>query len=118
MCTDVLPELCVCGKIPDLLELELKMFCELPCGCWELNPGTLEGQPVLVTAEPSVGIPGFSGSYQARMYISLFLGVYFIDRQCWCHSHLYVTVIPGEIPKTCHQLLHQKAGKETGGFTQ
>lgn len=63
MCTDVLPELCVCGKIPDLLELELKMFCELPCGCWELKPGTLEGQPVLVTAEPSVGIPGFYGSY-------------------------------------------------------
>ena len=27
--------------------------CELPCGCWELNPGPLEEQPVLLTAEPS-----------------------------------------------------------------
>ena len=25
--------------------------CELPCECWELNPGTLEKQPVLSTAE-------------------------------------------------------------------
>ena len=23
--------------------------CELPCGCWGLNPGPLEGQPVLLT---------------------------------------------------------------------
>jgi hypothetical protein len=28
--------------------------CELPCGCWELNPGPLEEQPVLSTAEPSL----------------------------------------------------------------
>ena len=28
--------------------------CELPCGCWELNPGPLEEQPVLVTTEPSL----------------------------------------------------------------
>ena len=28
--------------------------CELPCGCWELNPGPLEDQPVLLTAEPSL----------------------------------------------------------------
>ena len=27
--------------------------CELPCGCWELNPGPLEEQSVLLTAEPS-----------------------------------------------------------------
>ena len=26
---------------------------EPPCGCWELNPGPLEEQPVLLTAEPS-----------------------------------------------------------------
>ena len=36
-----------------LLELELLTeSCELSCGCWELNPGPLEGQPVLFTAEP------------------------------------------------------------------
>ena len=27
---------------------------EPPCGCWELNPGPLEEQPVLLTAEPSL----------------------------------------------------------------
>jgi hypothetical protein len=28
--------------------------CEPPCGCWELNSGPLEEQPVLLTAEPSL----------------------------------------------------------------
>jgi hypothetical protein len=28
--------------------------CEPPCGCWELNSGTLEEQPVLLTAEPTL----------------------------------------------------------------
>ncbi|XP_050003558.1 adiponectin receptor protein 1 [Alexandromys fortis] len=28
--------------------------CELPCGCWELNPGPLEEQSVLLTTEPSL----------------------------------------------------------------
>lgn len=28
--------------------------CELPCGCWESNPGPLEKQPVLLTAAPSL----------------------------------------------------------------
>ena len=27
---------------------------EPPCGCWELNSGPLEEQPVLLTAEPSL----------------------------------------------------------------
>lgn len=26
--------------------------CELPCGCWEMNPGPLEELPVLLTTEP------------------------------------------------------------------
>jgi hypothetical protein len=26
--------------------------CELPCGCWGLNSGPLEEQPILLTAEP------------------------------------------------------------------
>ena len=30
--------------------------CELPCGYWELNPGPLEEQAVLLTAEPSLQI--------------------------------------------------------------
>jgi E3 ubiquitin-protein ligase NEDD4 len=28
--------------------------CELLCGCWELNPGSPEEQPVLLTAGPSL----------------------------------------------------------------
>ena len=28
--------------------------CETPCGYWELNPGSLEQQPVLLTAKPSL----------------------------------------------------------------
>ena len=28
--------------------------CEPPCGCWELNSGPLEEQPVPLTAEPSL----------------------------------------------------------------
>ena len=27
---------------------------ELTCGCWKLNPGPLEEQPVLLTTEPSL----------------------------------------------------------------
>ncbi|KAM7331959.1 hypothetical protein ACRRTK_008667 [Alexandromys fortis] len=32
---------------------------EPPCGCWELNSGPLEEQPVLLTAEPSLQPLGF-----------------------------------------------------------
>jgi hypothetical protein len=28
--------------------------CELLCACWDLNPGPLEEQPVLLTTEPSL----------------------------------------------------------------
>ena len=28
--------------------------CELQCGCWELNPGPVGEQPVLLIAEPSL----------------------------------------------------------------
>jgi hypothetical protein len=30
--------------------------CEPPCGCWELNSGPLEEQPVPLTAEPSLSL--------------------------------------------------------------
>jgi hypothetical protein len=28
--------------------------CELPCGCWKLNPGPLKEQQVFLTDEPSL----------------------------------------------------------------
>ena len=31
--------------------------CELPYGCWELNPGPLEEQSVLLTPEPFLQSP-------------------------------------------------------------
>ena len=48
--------------------------CEIPCGCWELNPGLLEEQPVLLTFELSLHlivfvldkfpcIPGWPGTH-------------------------------------------------------
>ena len=36
--------------------------CEPPCGCWELNPGPLEEQPVLLTTEPALQ-PQFPAYY-------------------------------------------------------
>ena len=45
--------------------------CELPCGCWELNPGPLEEQPVLLTAEPSLqplSFFPFASSFQRQQW--------------------------------------------------
>jgi hypothetical protein len=41
----------VCVKVSDI---GVTNSCKLPCGCWELNPGPLEEQPVLLTTEPSL----------------------------------------------------------------
>ena len=56
-----LPYICVCVRKSDLLELEsytevsgVTDSYELPCKCWELNPGLLEEQPLLLTTEPSL----------------------------------------------------------------
>jgi hypothetical protein len=39
--------------------------CEPPCGCWELNSGPLEEQPVSLTTEPSLQ-PPISKSLKGR----------------------------------------------------
>lgn len=36
------------------LGTEVADSCEPPCGCWEAKPGPLEGQSVLLTAEPNL----------------------------------------------------------------
>ena len=41
--------------------------CEPPCGGWDLNPGPLEEQPVILTTEP----PPQSQAYMLKMAISL-----------------------------------------------
>jgi hypothetical protein len=33
--------------------------CEPPCGCWEVNSGTLEEQSVFLPAEPSYQPPHY-----------------------------------------------------------
>jgi hypothetical protein len=43
-----------CMRVLDSLELNLTDSCELPCGCWELNPDPLEEQAVLTTTESSL----------------------------------------------------------------
>ena len=43
--------------MPDPLDLELEEVHELLCGCWELNSGLLEEQPVLLTMESSLQSP-------------------------------------------------------------
>ena len=58
MCIGVLPA-CLCeGIVP----WNWNCSYELLCGCWELNPGSLKEQPVLLIAESSVQslITGFS----------------------------------------------------------
>jgi len=49
-------------------ELELTDGCEPPCGCWELNPGPLEEQPVLLTDKPSLQPPWHS-SFWVVLYL-------------------------------------------------
>ena len=47
--------LCVClYEEVRSLETGVTDNCELPYGYWELNPGPLEKQPVLLTTEPSL----------------------------------------------------------------
>ena len=52
MCISVLPA-CVSVRFPGT---RITDSCELLCGCWELNLGPLEEQPVLLTAEPSLSV--------------------------------------------------------------
>lgn len=43
--------LCLCESVGHT-GTKVTDSCELPCGCWHLNPHSLEVQPVLLTAEP------------------------------------------------------------------
>lgn len=40
----------------DPLELDLQVTLKVPdwCGCWQLNPGPLQEENVLLTSEPSL----------------------------------------------------------------
>jgi hypothetical protein len=49
-------------RVPDFIIFG----CELPCGCWELNSGPLEEQPMLLTTEPSLPSARFSKGLHYR----------------------------------------------------
>jgi len=51
--------------------------CEPPCGCWELNSGPLEEQPVLLTTEPSLQpLPSFFQCQVSKVSVGVF---WFLD---------------------------------------
>ena len=58
--------------------------CVLLCGYWELNPGPLEDQPVLLTAEPSLQ-PLFTHFHTFLNPLSLISAACCLttDRSCW-----------------------------------
>ena len=49
---DLFNFMCIGVKVSDLVELYFSDSCELPCECWEVNPGPLEEQSVFLTTEP------------------------------------------------------------------
>ena len=59
MCTTCVPGPLRDQKVSDSLGLENPVeSCELPCECWELNSGPLQGQEELSTAEPCLPSTG------------------------------------------------------------
>ena len=44
----------ICVRVSDPHRTEVAGRYELSCGCWELNPGILEEQPVVLTTELSL----------------------------------------------------------------
>ena len=60
----------VCVRVSDSPGTGVTDRCELSCGCWELNPGPLEEQSMLLTTEPSLQ-PIYH--YQADLPLSLVL---------------------------------------------
>ena len=58
--------------------------CELPCGCWELNPGPLEEQAMLLTSEPSLQPSNY-------VLIDFFASLYVICcYSCFAAQHLNI----------------------------
>jgi hypothetical protein len=58
---------CLCEGVRSL-GTRVTDSCELPCGCWEFNPGPLEEQSVVLTAEPSLQ-PQTIQIFKRRWYI-------------------------------------------------
>ena len=71
MCIGVFAYMCVCERVSDSQKLK----------CWELNPGPLEEQPVLLAVEPSLQTP-------ASCILDPWLAIVLWDRLTWLPCRL------------------------------
>jgi hypothetical protein len=62
-------------RVSGFMELQLLDSCEPLCGCWDLNSGLLEEQPVLFISEPSL---------QPEFYILVVIDLGVIYKSCLC----------------------------------
>ena len=61
--------------------------CQLPCGCWELNPGPLEEQSVMLTAKPS------SQPSNTLLKLSILQIRYYCSCFCKCSENYFLFVV-------------------------
>jgi hypothetical protein len=57
VCAPYVPGVQEDQKIFQIPESRVTDACESLCGCWELNPGPLQEQPVLLTSESPPQFP-------------------------------------------------------------
>jgi len=80
--------------------------CEPPCGCWELNSGPLEEQPVLLTTEPILQSNLFTLILCALVFcLHVCLSVCLSLSDCvGVRSHRTWTIDSCELPHECWEL--------------
>jgi hypothetical protein len=65
--------------------------CKPPCGCWELNSGPLEEQPVLLTAEPSLQPDYKVFKVQTLRIFNIYMHVHiYVYMYIYVYVHIYV----------------------------
>lgn len=78
----ILPYLHVCLLARRGHQISLWMLVSYhACGCWELNSGSLQEQPVLLTSEPSL-------KHEFWLLKWIFLNLYFCICVCTCRGEL------------------------------
>jgi hypothetical protein len=61
--------------------------CEPPCGCWELNSGTLKDQSVFLTTEPSLQLA------HLKFYLGFEIYIYFKYISNIYISNIYIYIV-------------------------
>lgn len=73
--------------------------CKLPNGYWEWNPGPMEEETVLLTAEPSFHLTPTSWFWLVKsLFLMQFSGISQWKRKCMRNGKAKFTVKYGEIP--------------------